>query len=51
MDGKLKYVWKKQGMIVVKKLKKNSFENTLVKLFFWYESFASKISGDKHLEL
>ena len=31
------------------KLKKNSFENTLDKLSFWYESFGSKTSGDKHL--
>ena len=33
------------------KLKKNSFENTLVKLSFRYESFSTKTSGDKHLEV
>ena len=32
--------------LVVKKTQEISFENTLDKLSFWYESFSSKISGE-----
>jgi len=33
------------------KLKKSPLQDTLEKLSFWYESFGSKTSGDKHLEI
>ena len=35
---------------LVVKTQEISFENSIDKLSFWYESFSSKISRDKHLE-